>query len=125
MFSENHSPNTPVVLFGMLPHEQKMTVMHFVIKRPLDFTDPVRSKEELVFQVGYRRFSACPIFSQHATGDKHKVCFLTLFNTFCVDYAIMQGLGFWGVFWFAVWTTSFLESHIHIIFFNPAVFECT
>ncbi|PVD24693.1 hypothetical protein C0Q70_15178 [Pomacea canaliculata] len=71
-FMESHSPNTPVVLFGMLPHEQKMTVMHFVIKRPLDFTDPVRSKEELVFQVGYRRFSACPIFSQHATGDKHK-----------------------------------------------------
>lgn len=98
MFSESHSPNTPVVLFGMLPHEQKMTVMHFVIKRPLDFTDPVRSKEELVFQVGYRRFSACPIFSQHATGDKHKVCFLTLFNTFLCGLCNNAGFGVLGGF---------------------------
>lgn len=34
---------------------------------------PFLGQERLVFQVGARLFSACPIFSQHSAGDKHKV----------------------------------------------------
>ena len=30
-------------------------------------------QERLVFLVGARLFSACPVFSQHSAGDKHKV----------------------------------------------------
>jgi len=30
-------------------------------------------QERLVFLVGARMFSACPVFSQHSAGDKHKV----------------------------------------------------
>ncbi|KAG7272190.1 hypothetical protein CRUP_036904 [Coryphaenoides rupestris] len=47
----------PLVVVSLLPHEQK----------------PIKSKEELVFQCGFRRFRASPIFSQHTTADKHKL----------------------------------------------------
>ncbi|EEC13624.1 ribosome biogenesis protein tsr1, putative [Ixodes scapularis] len=62
----------PLVLFGLLPYEQKMSVLHVAVKRHLGFTEPIKSKERLVFHVGYRRFAACPIFSAHTNGDKHK-----------------------------------------------------
>lgn len=71
-FMENYNPGEPVVLFGMLPYEQCMSVIHFVVRRSASFTPTIRSKDRLVFQVGYRRFSACPIFSQHTSGDKQK-----------------------------------------------------
>ncbi|CAN7983387.1 unnamed protein product [Ixodes pacificus] len=62
----------PLVLFGLLPYEQKMSVLHVAVKRHPGFTEPIKSKERLVFHVGYRRFATCPIFSAHTNGDKHK-----------------------------------------------------
>lgn len=70
-FFDSHI-NTPVVMFGLLPHEQKMSVANFLIHRVPDDTSTVKSKERLVFHVGYRRFAACPLFSQHSNGTKHK-----------------------------------------------------
>ena len=68
---------SPLVLYNILPHEQKMCVLNFVVKRSkiegaYDAEDVIKSKERLIFHVGYRRFTACPIFSQHTNGDKHK-----------------------------------------------------
>jgi pre-rRNA-processing protein TSR1 len=66
----------PLVLVGLLPHEQKMSVLNFVIRRPnVDKHNQqiIKSKEQLIFHCGYRRFKACPIFSQHTNGYKHKV----------------------------------------------------
>ncbi len=71
--SESYRPDHPVVVFGLLPHEQKMSVVHFLLKRHMTSSDPIKSKERMVFHVGYRRFSACPIYSQHTNADKHKV----------------------------------------------------
>ncbi|EDO37178.1 predicted protein [Nematostella vectensis] len=71
-FIDSFDSSKPLVVFGLLPHEQKMSVVHFVIKRLPSYTDPIKSKERLVFHCGYRRFTACPIFSQHTSGDKHK-----------------------------------------------------
>ena len=67
----------PLVIFNILPHEQKMCVLNFVIKRSKPDSsnmelDVIKSKEKLIFHVGFRRFTACPIFSQHTNGDKHK-----------------------------------------------------
>jgi hypothetical protein len=70
----------PLVLVGLLPHEQKMSVLNFVIRRPNadKANQPViRSKEQLIFHCGYRRFKACPIFSQHTNGTNHKVSTFT------------------------------------------------
>ncbi|XP_069040403.1 pre-rRNA-processing protein TSR1 homolog [Lepisosteus oculatus] len=63
----------PLVLVSLLPHEQKMSVLHMLVQRHPGNSEPVKSKEELVFQCGFRRFRASPIFSQHTSGDKHKL----------------------------------------------------
>ncbi|XP_047246733.1 pre-rRNA-processing protein TSR1 homolog [Girardinichthys multiradiatus] len=63
----------PLVLVSLLPHEQKMSVMHLLVQRHPSNTEPIKSKEELVFHCGFRRFRASPIFSQHTTADKHKM----------------------------------------------------
>ena len=65
--------SSPMAVYGMLPHENKMTVLNFVVKRhSLGHQNAIKSKERLIFHCGYRRFAACPIFSQHTNGDKHK-----------------------------------------------------
>ena len=56
--------SSPLVVFGMLPHEQKMSVVNFVVKKLPGSVDVIQSKERLIFHCGYRRFAACPIFSQ-------------------------------------------------------------
>lgn len=69
-----HSANekAPLSVFGLLPHEQKMSVMNVALKRTGASDEPIQSKERLIFQVGYRRFIVNPIFSQHTNGGKHK-----------------------------------------------------
>uniref|UniRef100_U5EVS0 Pre-rRNA-processing protein TSR1 homolog n=1 Tax=Corethrella appendiculata TaxID=1370023 RepID=U5EVS0_9DIPT len=61
-----------LILFGLLPHEHKMSVMNVVLKRTADSTIPIKSKERLIVQCGYRRFIVNPIYSQHTNADKHK-----------------------------------------------------
>ncbi|KPJ18350.1 Pre-rRNA-processing protein TSR1-like [Papilio machaon] len=64
--------NAPLAVFGLLPHEHKMSVMNVVLKRTGASDEPIKSKERLIFQVGYRRFIVNPVFSQHTNGSKHK-----------------------------------------------------
>ncbi|XP_023307785.2 pre-rRNA-processing protein TSR1 homolog [Lucilia cuprina] len=61
-----------VIVYGILPHEHQMSVMNVVLKRMPDSEMPIKSKERLIIQCGYRRFVVNPIFSQHTNGDKHK-----------------------------------------------------
>nr|XP_032823593.1 pre-rRNA-processing protein TSR1 homolog isoform X1 [Petromyzon marinus] len=70
---EGRQPDAPLVLFGLLPHEHKMSVVHFAVRRHPGCTEVVKAKEELVFHCGFRRLRAKPIFSQHTGGDKHKM----------------------------------------------------
>ncbi|XP_060829692.1 pre-rRNA-processing protein TSR1 homolog [Bombus pascuorum] len=65
---ENH----PLIVFGLLPNEHKMSVLNVALKHINITPQPVKSKEKLIFQCGFRRFTACPIFSQHTNGNKHK-----------------------------------------------------
>ncbi|XP_029965221.1 LOW QUALITY PROTEIN: pre-rRNA-processing protein TSR1 homolog [Salarias fasciatus] len=70
---ESVQSGRPLVLVSLLPHEQKMSVMHVLVHRHPSNTEPIKSKEELVFHCGFRRFRASPIFSQHTSADKHKM----------------------------------------------------
>jgi len=72
VFIENWNREQPLAVFGLLPHEQKMSVMHYTIKRHPTFEAPVKAKERLIFHVGYRRFTSSTLFSQHTTGNKFK-----------------------------------------------------
>jgi len=72
MLAESYKSGQPVVVFGLLSHEQKMSVVHFLVKRFHDDDEPVGSRETVTFHVGYRRFTACPVYSQHTNMNKHK-----------------------------------------------------
>lgn len=57
----------------MFANEHKMSVLNVVLKRTQAYSMPIKSKERLIFQCGYRRFIVNPVFSQHTNGKKHKV----------------------------------------------------
>lgn len=62
----------PVVLFGLLKHEQKMSVVNVMLRQHASCTQPIKSKERLIFHIGSRRFATRPIFSAHTNGSKFK-----------------------------------------------------
>ena len=63
-----------VALFSLLPHENKLSVLHFSVERCDGYDEPIKSKEELTFQVGFRTFTGRPIYSEiNLNCDKHKM----------------------------------------------------
>ncbi|XP_033337564.2 tsr1 ribosome assembly factor [Megalopta genalis] len=64
--------NRPLIISGLLPNEHKMTFLNVVLKHTTISMQPVESKERLIFQCGFRRFSTRPVFSQHTNANKHK-----------------------------------------------------
>lgn len=76
MWTTFKETKAPVVLIGLFPHERKMSVLNTVLKRTPNYESPIKSKERLIFQCGFRRFVVNPIFSSHTNGQKHKVCFI-------------------------------------------------
>ncbi|KAG2377712.1 hypothetical protein C9374_008797 [Naegleria lovaniensis] len=104
----------PLIVFGLLRHEQKTSVVHLLVKRtnesvvikqaadydpsdnitkmieyhPQEEDDdeeepipgaeieehPIKSKDELIIQIGFRTFKCNPIYSEHnPRNDKHKL----------------------------------------------------
>ena len=62
------------VAVGLLEHENKMSVLHFTLKRTGNYTELIKSKEPLLFQTGFRSFEAKPIFSEsNLNCDKHRM----------------------------------------------------
>lgn len=63
----------PLIVFGLLRHEQKSSVLHFMVKKNPEYQDPIKSKDELIAQIGFRTFKCNPIFSEHnPRNDKHR-----------------------------------------------------
>ncbi|XP_062179880.1 uncharacterized protein LOC133884470 [Phragmites australis] len=68
------SRGIPVVVSGLLQHESKMSVLHFSIKKQDSYETPIKSKEPLIFNVGFRQFTARPLFSSdNINCNKHKM----------------------------------------------------
>ncbi len=68
------SQRKSVTLFGLQPHENRLSVLHFMIKRHAGYADTIKSKETLIFQTGFRSFECKPIFSEsNLNCDKHKM----------------------------------------------------
>ena len=55
----------PIVLFSLFAHEHKVSVCHYSVQRQLEYSKPIKGKEEMEFHVAFRRFTAPPIYSQH------------------------------------------------------------
>ncbi|XP_078536258.1 pre-rRNA-processing protein TSR1 homolog [Lissotriton helveticus] len=69
---ESYLNGGPLILSSLLPHEQKMSVVNMAVRRHPGNSEPLKSKEELIFHCGFRRFRASPLYSQHTTANKHK-----------------------------------------------------
>lgn len=70
--SESSESNL-LLLFSLMRHEQKMSVVHLQIKKHPSYEDPVKSKDPLLVQIGFRSFLTRPIFSEHNPRcDKHR-----------------------------------------------------
>ncbi|KAF8089094.1 hypothetical protein N665_0518s0020 [Sinapis alba] len=66
--------NKPIIAFGLLQHESKMSVLHFSVKKYDGYEDPIKTKDELMFHVGFRQFVARPVFStDNFSSEKHKM----------------------------------------------------
>ncbi|KAJ6508107.1 ribosome biogenesis protein tsr1 [Mycena vulgaris] len=60
--------STPVVLFALLQHEHKVSVLNFTVQRNTEYDGSVRSKDPLILCVGPRRLRVNPVYSQHTRG---------------------------------------------------------
>ncbi|CAK5265435.1 unnamed protein product, partial [Mycena citricolor] len=58
----------PVVLFALLQHEHKLSVLNFTLQRNTEYEESVRAKDPLILCVGPRRLRVNPIYSQHTRG---------------------------------------------------------
>lgn len=64
----------PVTLCGLMQHESKISVLHFSLKKHDSYTAPIKAKEEMIFNLGFRQFVARPIFSSDSfNADKQKM----------------------------------------------------
>ena len=63
--SEKKREAVPFVVFGLLRHEHKKSVINFTVTRNTEYEAPVKSKDPLVVCLGFRRYVSRPVYSQH------------------------------------------------------------
>ncbi|KAI3432659.1 hypothetical protein D9Q98_004203 [Chlorella vulgaris] len=64
----------PLVVFGLLQHECKLSVQHYGMRKASGFEAPLPSKEQLLLVNGLRSFYARPVYSSDEHGaDKFKM----------------------------------------------------
>ncbi|KAL3673780.1 hypothetical protein V7S43_001473 [Phytophthora oleae] len=63
----------PLVMGALLKHENRLSVLNFSVQRASSFAgETLKSKDELSFHCGFRRFSGKPVFSdQSLKSDQH------------------------------------------------------
>ena len=60
----SHNPSLPVVVSGLLPFEEKLTVMHSTFQRSSSWSPaPLKSRDLLVGHIGFRHVLVHPVFS--------------------------------------------------------------
>lgn len=66
LFSRLFDPKTkPFVIYSLLPNEHKLSVCNFSVQTWESYDEPIRSKESMIVQYGFRRYAINPLFSQH------------------------------------------------------------
>lgn len=63
--ADKKQDDVPFVLFGLMRHEHKKSVVNFTVTRNTEYETPVKSKDPLLVCLGFRRYMANPVYSQH------------------------------------------------------------
>lgn len=48
---------TPLVVFGLLQHETRLSVLNFAVKKVSDYQEPIANKQRLLLATGFRYFT--------------------------------------------------------------------
>ena len=73
------------MVFALHRHENRLSVLHFNVRRVAGYDEPIKSKESLLFSTGFRTFACNPIFSEsNLNCDKHKLERFLLVRTRCL-----------------------------------------
>lgn len=62
-----------ITIFGLLKHEQRKTVVNFTLLRSKSYEGELSNKEEVLAILGFRKFIAHPIYSEHSLTNLHKM----------------------------------------------------
>lgn len=62
----------PIILSTLLPHERKLSILHFKLEYWGQGQIDLESKSPVTLHYGFRRTVCCPIYSEDSTNDKHK-----------------------------------------------------
>jgi pre-rRNA-processing protein TSR1 len=62
-----------LTLYGLLLHEQKMSIMNFTMTKRKEYKEPIQSKQRVLLMVGARRYLVNPIYSAHTRGGPNQV----------------------------------------------------
>lgn len=62
-----------VGVFSLLQHENKMSMVNMAVTKTSEYEEPVKSKDEMLVQIGFRRFWASPIYSTDTRGGVNNV----------------------------------------------------
>ena len=71
--SEIQKQSNLFMMFGLLPNEHKMSTLNMVIQRNPQQQDPIKSKDDVIVQCGFRRFVVQPIYSTNTRGGTNNV----------------------------------------------------
>ncbi|CUS12601.1 unnamed protein product [Tuber aestivum] len=89
--------NKPLTIFSLLRHEHKQAVVNLSITPSSSLATPIKSKDQILVQVGPRRLLASPLYSQSNAAGRNKV---TKFERFLVpgrtSIATFVGPLLWG-----------------------------
>jgi pre-rRNA-processing protein TSR1 len=62
--AQAYRPERPFILWGLLQHEHKQSVVNVSITASTDYAgEPIKAKDELILQIGPRRLHVNPLFS--------------------------------------------------------------
>ena len=61
----------PFIVYAILPNENKLSVCNFSIQTWESYDEPIKSKESMVVQYGFRRYAINPLFSQQTRNSNN------------------------------------------------------
>ena len=81
---QHFDPATPLLLGGLLPNEQAMGYLHVRLKKHRWHTKILKTRDPLVFSLGWRRFQSVPVYAVAEQGGRRRMLKYTPEHMHCL-----------------------------------------